>query len=65
MTAVTRADVEIALKGYVDPYLEKDLIAAKCVRQIRTENGRVEVDVDLGFPAAGIWGFQRQVTGMR
>ena len=53
MTAVTRADVETALKGYVDPYLEQDLIAAKCVRRVQTENGRVEVDVELGFPAAG------------
>ncbi|MER2527377.1 MAG: iron-sulfur cluster carrier protein ApbC [Candidatus Competibacter denitrificans] len=53
MTAVTRADVETALKGYVDPYLEQDLIAAKCVKGIRIEGTRVEVDLELGFPAAG------------
>ncbi len=53
MTAVSRADVETALKGYVDPYLEQDLIAAKCVKDIRIEAGRIEVDVELGFPAAG------------
>ena len=53
MTAVSRTAVETALKGYVDPYLEKDLVAAKCVKTIRTENGRVEVEVELGFPAAG------------
>lgn len=53
MTVISRADVESALKGFVDPYLERDLVAAKCVKQIRTEVGRVEVDVELGFPAAG------------
>ena len=53
MTAVSRTAVETALKDYVDPYLEQDLIAAKCVKNIRCENGRVEVDVELGFPAGG------------
>ncbi len=53
MTAITRAAVETALKGYVDPYLEQDLIAAKCLKQIRIEGNRVEVEVELGFPAAG------------
>jgi len=53
MTAVTRADVETALKGYVDPYLEQDLVSAKSLRRIQTENGRIELDVELGFPAAG------------
>ncbi len=55
MTAVSRSDVETALKAYVDPYLEKDLVAAKCVKTIRTEGSRVEVEVELGFPAAGYW----------
>jgi len=54
MTAVSRADVENALKGYVDPYLEQDLVTAKCVKQIQTgDDGRIEVAVELGFPAAG------------
>ncbi len=53
MTAVSRTVVETALQDYVDPYLEQDLVTAKCVKNIRCENGRVEVDVELGFPAAG------------
>ncbi len=53
MTAVARADVENALKGYVDPYLEQDLVTAKCVKQIQVTEGRVAVDVELGFPATG------------
>lgn len=53
MTVVTRVDVETAIKGYVDPYLEQDLIAAKCVKAIRIEGNRVELDLELGFPAVG------------
>ncbi len=55
MTVVSRADVENALRGYVDPYLEKDLVAAKSIKAIRIEGNRVEVEVELGFPAAGYW----------
>lgn len=53
MTAISRADVESALKGYVDPYLDQDLVAANCVRDIQIDAGRLEVAVELGFPAAG------------
>lgn len=53
MTAIVRTDVENALKDYVDPYLEQDLVTAKCVKQIRIEAGRIEVDIELGFPALG------------
>ena len=53
MSAVSRPAVEAAIKGYADPYLETDLIAAKAVKDIRITGDRVEVDVKLGFPAAG------------
>ena len=53
MTAVTRADVENALKGYVDPYLDQDLIAAKCVKAIQIDGSRVALEIELGFPALG------------
>ncbi|MBK8509634.1 MAG: iron-sulfur cluster carrier protein ApbC [Candidatus Competibacter sp.] len=53
MTAVTRADVETALKGYVDPYLDQDLIAAKCVKAIQIDGSRLSLDIELGYPAAG------------
>lgn len=51
MAEVTRADVEAALLQYTDPYLRKDLIAAKCVKNIEIDGGKVTVDVALGFPA--------------
>lgn len=53
MTDVSRLQVETALKQYIDPYLDKDLVSTRCVRNITIENGKVEIDVVLGFPAAG------------
>ncbi|MFO1352257.1 MAG: iron-sulfur cluster carrier protein ApbC [Gammaproteobacteria bacterium] len=53
MTTLTRAAVETALQGYVEPYLNKDLLTAKAVKNIRVNGDKAEVDIDLGFPAAG------------
>ena len=51
MSTITRTDVETVIRGYQDPYLAKDLIAAKSIRDIRIDGRQVEVDVELGFPA--------------
>lgn len=53
MTAIARTDVENALRSYVDPYLGRDLITAKCVKRIDISAERIAVDIELGFPAAG------------
>ena len=52
MADVTESQVEEKLKEYIDPFLEKDLVTAKCVRKITIEGDEVLVDVVLGFPAA-------------
>ncbi len=49
----TRAQVESAIQGYLDPWLERDLISAGAVREIGISGGEVRVEVVLGFPAAG------------
>ncbi|HXH02246.1 MAG TPA: iron-sulfur cluster carrier protein ApbC [Candidatus Competibacteraceae bacterium] len=53
MTSITRPQVETAIRGYIDPYLKQDLLAAKSIKDIRIDGGRVQVDVELGFPAKG------------
>ena len=53
MSEVTREGVEEAIKGYVEPHLEKDLVSAKCVKDIQIEGGDVRLKVVLGFPAEG------------
>ena len=50
---MSREQVEEKLKGYVDPYLEKDLVSAKAVKDIKVDGDKVSIDIQLGFPAAG------------
>ena len=51
--AVTQSQVETALKEVIDPYLEKDLVSAKAVKNIAVDGAKVAVDVALGYPAKG------------
>ncbi len=51
MSAVTTASIEDALKEYIDPHLEKDLVAAKCVKNIDIDGDKVKIDIVLGYPA--------------
>jgi len=53
MAEVSQLQVETALKEVIDPYLEQDLVSAKCVKNIGVSAGRVTVDVLLGYPAKG------------
>ncbi len=53
MSNVTQAQVESAIKAFIDPYLEKDLVSAGSVKNIAIDGGKVKVDVSLGFPAGG------------
>ena len=49
----TRAKVEQALGEYRDPYLEGDLVSARCIKDISLDGSGVRVKVVLGFPARG------------
>lgn len=54
MSAVTKEQVEAALKGYTEPSLEQDLVSARCVKDIEIEGDKVKIEVVLGFPAKSI-----------
>ena len=54
MSEVTREKIEEALKGYVEPHMEKDLVSAKCMKEIEIDGGKVKLKVVLGFPAKGV-----------
>ncbi len=53
MTDVSQLQIETALKEIVDPYLRQDLLSAKALKKLSVENGRVALDVALGYPAKG------------
>ncbi len=53
MSDVSQSQIEEALKAYIDPYLEKDLVSTKSIKDIKIDGDKVTVDVQLGFPAEG------------
>ncbi|NNF96202.1 MAG: iron-sulfur cluster carrier protein ApbC [Halobacteria archaeon] len=53
MADVPQTQVEEALKTFIDPYLESDLISAKAIKDIKIDGDKVTVDVVLGYPADG------------
>jgi ATP-binding protein involved in chromosome partitioning len=51
--AVSKEQVQDAIKGYVEPHLRKDLVSGKAIKGIEVDGGKVKVSVELGFPAKG------------
>ncbi|RKZ37217.1 MAG: iron-sulfur cluster carrier protein ApbC [Gammaproteobacteria bacterium] len=51
MAELSQLQVETALKEYVDPFLERDLVDAKAIKDITIDGGQVSVQIQLGFPA--------------
>ena len=53
MAEIARSQIEDAIKAYIDPYLEGDLVSNKTIKDIKIEGEKVTVDIELGFPAEG------------
>ena len=51
--SVSKEQIESAIKEYIDPYLEKDLVAAGSVKDTAIDGDQVKVKIVLGFPAFG------------
>ncbi|WP_373507101.1 iron-sulfur cluster carrier protein ApbC [Thiocapsa sp.] len=54
MSEPTKEAVESAIKGYKEPHLGRDLVAAHSIKDIDIEGGQVRIKVVLGFPAKTI-----------
>jgi len=54
MAIVSKSDVEMLLKEFIDPNLGVDLVTAKSVKKIEAEEGRIAVKIVLGYPALSI-----------
>jgi ATP-binding protein involved in chromosome partitioning len=54
MSQPTKEHVEAAIKGYIEPHLERDLVSAGAIKGIEIEGGQVKVKVVVGFPAKGV-----------
>lgn len=53
MTEITQERVTHVIAQYVDPYLKKDLVSAKAIKEISITNSAITVEIRLGFPIAG------------
>ncbi|MCG8382090.1 MAG: iron-sulfur cluster carrier protein ApbC [Gammaproteobacteria bacterium] len=51
MSEVSKREIEEALEGYCDPYLQAHLIEAGAIKQLAEEEGKVSLRIELGFPA--------------
>jgi ATP-binding protein involved in chromosome partitioning len=51
--SVSTDQIESAIKEYIDPYLEKDLVSAGAIKDTSIDGDKVKVKVVLGFPAYG------------
>ncbi len=53
MADVTQAQIEEQLATYIDPYLERDLVSTKAVKDIKVDGDKATIDVVMGFPIKG------------
>ena len=53
MASVAQSQIEEALKTYIDPYLESDLVSTKTVKNITVDGDKVSIDILYGFPVEG------------
>jgi ATP-binding protein involved in chromosome partitioning len=51
--SLTADSVRAALAQVRDPHTETDLVSAQCVRGIGVDGGKIAVEIQLGYPAAG------------
>jgi len=59
---ITNQQIESALGQVIDQYMGKDLVAAKCVKDITVDSSKVSVSIELGYPAAGYFDSLKQAV---
>jgi ATP-binding protein involved in chromosome partitioning len=65
MSELSKQQVESALKEYIDPYLQRDLVSAKAVKGIQIDGSKVAVNIQLGFPIKGYEATLKQALEQR
>jgi len=63
MPELSREKIESLLAGYEDPYLGQDLVSARAVKAIAITDGRVDIALELGYPAGGY--HDEMIAGIR
>src|SRR5574343_417369 len=55
MTTVHEQTLSAALSAVIDPNTGKDYVSGKCVRRLSVQDGAVELELELGYPAQTQW----------
>lgn len=50
---ITQQQITDIISQYIDPYLKKDLVSTKAIKQITINESSINIEIILGFPAAG------------
>lgn len=50
---VDKQQIETTLKEYIDPYLQKDLVSTKILKNILIEGDTITIDLTFGYPIKG------------
>ena len=54
MADLSQETIEEAIKSYIEPHMEKDLVSTKCVKNIAIDGDKVSVDIVMGFPVKSV-----------
>ena len=61
--SITLEQVQTALKGVIDPNTNKDFLATKSAKNIKTDGNDISLDIELGYPAKSQFdGLRRETT---
>jgi len=51
MTQISREQIEQNLKTILDPHTELDLVAGNSIKDIKIEDGKINIELSIGYPA--------------
>jgi ATP-binding protein involved in chromosome partitioning len=60
---ISQTAVEDAIRGYQDPYLQKNLFESGAVKRLDISGQSVVIDLQFGYPCQGIVGAIREIVG--
>ena len=51
---MNREKIEQILSGVIDPYIKKDIISTKSVKNVSVKDNKVSIEIEFGYPLDGI-----------
>ncbi|MAS83473.1 MAG: iron-sulfur cluster carrier protein ApbC [Legionellales bacterium] len=51
---MNREKIEEILSGVIDPYIKKDIISTKSVKNVSVKDNKVSIEIEFGYPLDGI-----------